>query len=52
MDITLLLSNLINHPVPEMHDLFARLLYHTLFGLSYEADTLGTADAGMTEAAK
>lgn len=52
VDITLLLSNLINHPVPEMHDLFARLLYHTLFGLSYEADTLGTADAGMTEAAK
>lgn len=52
VDITLLLSNLINHPLPEMHDLFARLLYHTVFGQAHTGAAGEAVDAGMTEAAK
>jgi lysophospholipase L1-like esterase len=31
-DITLLLANRINHPIPEMHQLFADCLYETIIG--------------------
>lgn len=30
-DITLLLANRINHPTVEMHELFARMLFNTIF---------------------
>ena len=35
-DTTLLLANRINHPTKEMHKLFARVLFKTVFGDSYE----------------
>ena len=50
IDITLLLANLINHPLPEMHDLFARLLFKTVFGEEPRGH-IGRADDGMTDAA-
>lgn len=37
VDTTLLLANLINHPIRSMHDLFATGLYQTIFGTSPNA---------------
>ena len=51
IDITLLLANRINHPLPEMHDLFARLLLKTLLGEDPK-ERLGRSEDGMTAAAK
>lgn len=51
LDITLLLINLINHPLPEMHDLFARLLLKTLLGEEPKG-RVGLVEDGMTQAAK
>ena len=51
IDITLLLANRINHPLPEMHDLFARLLFKTVFGEEPKGH-IGRADDGMTDAAR
>ncbi|MBQ8174630.1 MAG: hypothetical protein IJ009_04430 [Clostridia bacterium] len=51
IDITLLLTNLINHPLPEMHDLFARLLCKTILG-EEPMGHIGRADDGMTAVAK
>lgn len=51
IDITLLLANYINHPLPEMHDLFARLLLKTLLGEESKG-RIGRADDGMTDAAR
>ncbi len=52
IDITLLLANYINHPLREMHMLFALLLYHTIFGAPFTGAAAHTADAGMTDAAE
>ena len=51
VDITLLLANYINHPLPEMHDLFARLLLKTLLGEESKGH-IGRAEDGMTDAAR
>lgn len=40
-DITLLLANRINHPIPEMHQLFADCLYETIIG-----DPVSTTPSG------
>lgn len=37
-DTTLLLANRINHPTREMHKLFARVIFKTVFGDEYECD--------------
>ena len=51
IDTTLLLTNYINHPLPEMHDLFARLLLWDLLGETPKARA-GEGEDGMTRAAK
>ncbi len=51
IDTTLLLSNSINHPLGEMHMLFAALLFHTVFGTAHCGE-VGTAESTMTESAK
>ena len=46
-DTTMLLANRINHPVPEMHELFAKMLYDTI--LSGDCPTQRTAEDAMFE---
>ena len=43
-DVTLLLANRINHPVPEMHELFANALYEVIIG---EKASSAAADDAM-----
>ena len=43
-DTTMLLVNRINHPIPEMHELFAERLYQLIIG---EEDTDAKTDEGM-----
>ena len=40
----MLLVNRINHPIPEMHELFAERLYQLIIG---EEDTDAKTDGGM-----
>jgi lysophospholipase L1-like esterase len=37
-DVTMLLANRINHPTVEMHELFARMLFNTIFADCHEID--------------
>ena len=43
-DITMLLANRINHPVREMHELFAQMLFDTIFDI---ADVVAENDSTM-----
>ena len=47
-DTTMLLANRINHPLPQMHELFARKLYEVIIGIDV-SDT--TAESTMCTAA-
>ena len=46
IDTTLLLANRINHPTREMHQLFADMLFETIFGESFVKTESGS-DSGM-----
>ncbi|MBQ8352048.1 MAG: GDSL family lipase [Clostridia bacterium] len=51
VDTTLLLANYINHPLREMHALFAEVLFLTIFSVPYGGER-GTETDGMTAEAK
>ena len=45
-DVTMLLANRINHPIPEMHELFAQSLYDMIIG---ESNETGKTESDMFE---
>ena len=51
-DITLLLANYINHPLREMHALFADVLFQTIFSFPYQGSRATEGDGMTTEAKK
>lgn len=50
-DTTLLLANYINHPLRELHALFAEVLFQTIFSVPYQGNR-GTEEDGMAAEAK
>lgn len=51
VDTTLLLANVINHPLREMHSLFSQVLFRAIFSIPY-GHVVGEQDDGMTAEAK
>ncbi len=53
LDTTRLLVNRINHPTRGMHQIFAEVLYHCIFGISADrAEIIAPPEDGMAEAAR